>query len=153
MGAKTPALAQIWPIFWLWFGEAKVVKTGKPGNQCVWTQPEDLFSMLSRYACQGWGLGEQGALYSPPERMPCSAHLMDTYVCTFGGRIEAKVVPGGGVVEEFRGGVEEGGPSWDVGEHAQGYGVGLKLAGQGLPDSRVVGPMPWDPSGGANLLE
>eukprot|EP00983_Pelagomonas_calceolata_P129318 1161596-Pelagomonas_calceolata.AAC.7 len=43
---------------------------------------------------------------------------------------------------------EEGGPCWDVGEHAWGLGVGLKLAGQGLPDSRVVGPMVV-----ANLLE
>eukprot|EP00983_Pelagomonas_calceolata_P004785 156525-Pelagomonas_calceolata.AAC.1 len=43
---------------------------------------------------------------------------------------------------------EEGGPCWDVGEHAQGLGVGLNLAGQGLPDSRVEGPMV-----GANLLE
>eukprot|EP00983_Pelagomonas_calceolata_P124817 1161146-Pelagomonas_calceolata.AAC.1 len=36
---------------------------------------------------------------------------------------------------------EEGGPCWDVGEHAWGLGVGLKLVGQGLPDSCVVGPM------------
>eukprot|EP00983_Pelagomonas_calceolata_P005290 172328-Pelagomonas_calceolata.AAC.1 len=36
---------------------------------------------------------------------------------------------------------EEGGPCWDVGGHAQGLGVGLEIAGQGLPDSRVVGPM------------
>eukprot|EP00983_Pelagomonas_calceolata_P038527 1136818-Pelagomonas_calceolata.AAC.1 len=43
---------------------------------------------------------------------------------------------------------KEGGPCWEVGWHASGLGVGLELAGQGLPDSRVVGPMV-----GNNLLE
>eukprot|EP00983_Pelagomonas_calceolata_P080092 1154994-Pelagomonas_calceolata.AAC.3 len=33
------------------------MQTGKPGKHCVWPQPEyeNLFSMLSRYACQVWG--------------------------------------------------------------------------------------------------
>eukprot|EP00983_Pelagomonas_calceolata_P061841 1146999-Pelagomonas_calceolata.AAC.9 len=36
---------------------AEVVQTWKPGKHSVLPQPEylDLFSMLSRYACQVWG--------------------------------------------------------------------------------------------------
>eukprot|EP00983_Pelagomonas_calceolata_P074303 1152506-Pelagomonas_calceolata.AAC.1 len=61
-----------------------------------------------------------------------------------GGRFGAEVVPEVGAVEKvFRGGVsqEEGGPCRDARGHAQGLGVSLELAGQGLPDRRVIGPM------------
>eukprot|EP00983_Pelagomonas_calceolata_P008744 285466-Pelagomonas_calceolata.AAC.2 len=41
-----------------------------------------------------------------------------------------------------------GGPCWEVGGHAEGSKVGLELAGQGLPDSRLIGPIVE-----ANLLD